>query len=195
MSAHEQSNSMRRRLLLAPVGIGIATVLQPLSAVAQSASNSKLRIGVIGVWAHWRHHRRPVGQGRPPGAVFVAPPGRAQGACRARLGPLAQRRPRRRRDQIRRRRSSSRCRTARCPQIGRDYGAALKGKIVLDASNAVPARDGDIAQEAERDGIGMTSQKYLPGTRLVRAFNTSAYSILRARSEPRPTRAGDPDRW
>src|SRR4030095_8348733 len=48
MPAREQNNSMRRRLLLAPVGIGIATVLQPLSAVAQSASNSKLRIGVIG---------------------------------------------------------------------------------------------------------------------------------------------------
>ena len=28
------------------------------------------------------------------------------------------------------------------PQIGRDYGAALKGKIVLDACNAVAARDG-----------------------------------------------------
>jgi 8-hydroxy-5-deazaflavin:NADPH oxidoreductase len=61
------------------------------------------------------------------------------------------------------------------PQIGRDYAAALKGKIVLDTCNAVPGRDGDIAQEVEQNGIGVTSQKYLPGTRLVRAFNTMSY--------------------
>ncbi|HJW51713.1 MAG TPA: NAD(P)-binding domain-containing protein, partial [Burkholderiaceae bacterium] len=77
---------------------------------------------------------------------------------------------------------------AALPEIGRDYGAALKGKIVLDANNAVQSRDGDIAQEAERDGVGMTSQKYLPGARLVRAFNTLGYSIFAKeanRPEPR----------
>jgi hypothetical protein len=58
------------------------------------------------------------------------------------------------------------------PQIGRDYTGALKDKIVLDAGNAVAARDGAIADEVERDGVGVTSQKYLPGTRLVRSFNT-----------------------
>ena len=58
------------------------------------------------------------------------------------------------------------------PQIGRDYGKSLAGKIVLDADNAVASRDGAIADEVERDGIGVTSQKYLPGARLVRAFNT-----------------------
>ncbi len=61
------------------------------------------------------------------------------------------------------------------PQIGQTYGATLKGKIMLDACNAVAARDGAIADEVERDGIGVTSQKYLPGTRLVRAFNTMSY--------------------
>ena len=64
------------------------------------------------------------------------------------------------------------------PQIGQTYGAALKGKIMLDACNAVAARDGAIADEVERDGIGVTSQKYLPGTRLVRAFNTMSYMIF-----------------
>jgi 8-hydroxy-5-deazaflavin:NADPH oxidoreductase len=65
------------------------------------------------------------------------------------------------------------------PQIGQDQGAALKGKIVLDACNAVPARDGDeICDEVEKYGIGVTSQKYLPGTRLVRAFNTLNYKIF-----------------
>jgi 8-hydroxy-5-deazaflavin:NADPH oxidoreductase len=64
------------------------------------------------------------------------------------------------------------------PQIGRDYGAALKGKIVLDACNATQARDGEITDEVVHDGIGVTSQKYLPGTRLVRAFNSFSYTVF-----------------
>ncbi len=71
------------------------------------------------------------------------------------------------------------------PQIGRDYGAALKDKIVLDACNAVSTRDGAVAEEVERDGVGVTSQKYLPGTRLVRSFNTLSYMIF-AREANRP---------
>jgi predicted dinucleotide-binding enzyme len=64
------------------------------------------------------------------------------------------------------------------PQIGKDYGKALAGKVVLDATNAMAKRDGALAEEVERDGIGVTSQKYLPGTRLVRAFNSLNYKIL-----------------
>jgi len=74
------------------------------------------------------------------------------------------------------------------PAIGREYGAALKGKIVLDAGNAVSARDGPIADDADRDGIGLTTQKYLPGARIVRAFNTIGYTILQAeagRADPK----------
>jgi predicted dinucleotide-binding enzyme len=71
------------------------------------------------------------------------------------------------------------------PQIGQDYANAIKGKVVLDACNAVPARDGAIANEVERDGIGITSAKYLPGARLVRAFNTLSYAIF-AREANRP---------
>jgi len=71
------------------------------------------------------------------------------------------------------------------PNIGLGYAKPLAGKIVLDANNAVPSRDGPIAEEVEHNGIGITSQKYLPGTRLVRAFNTLAYSIL-AREANRP---------
>ena len=64
------------------------------------------------------------------------------------------------------------------PQIGRDHAAALKGKNVLDTCNASAARDGAVADEVEANGIGVTSQKYLPGTRLVRAFNTMSYKIF-----------------
>ena len=64
------------------------------------------------------------------------------------------------------------------PQIGRDYATQLKGKIVLDTCNAVSARDGAVADEEEANGIGLISQKYLPGARLVRAFNTMSYKIF-----------------
>lgn len=84
------------------------------------------------------------------------------------------------------------------PQIGKDYAGALKGKIVLDATNAVASRDGTIAEEAERNGTGLTSQKYLPDTRLVRAFNTMPYMIFAREANRTPPRlaipiAGDDD--
>lgn len=63
------------------------------------------------------------------------------------------------------------------PQLGRDL-SGLAGKVVLDAGNATQARDGDLAGEAQRDGIGVTSARYLPGARIVRAFNTLGSSIL-----------------
>ena len=61
------------------------------------------------------------------------------------------------------------------PQIGREHAAGLSGKIVIDACNPIAARDGEIAQEAMANGIGPTSLKYLPGARLVRAFNPVGY--------------------
>ena len=78
---------------------------------------------------------------------------------------------------------------AALPQIGQDYGAAMKGKIMLDACNAIAPRDGaTIAEEVEHEGVGVVSQKYLPAARLVRAFNTLNYKIFAAeanRPDPR----------
>jgi predicted dinucleotide-binding enzyme len=85
------------------------------------------------------------------------------------------------------------------PQIGRDYATQLKGKIVLDTCNAVVGRDGAIAEEVEANGVGITSQKYLPGTRLVRAFNTMSYKIFASeanRPDPKlavPIAGDDPE--
>jgi 8-hydroxy-5-deazaflavin:NADPH oxidoreductase len=64
------------------------------------------------------------------------------------------------------------------PQIGKVYAQELAGKIVLDAGNAVPSRDGGISKEAGELGIGLTSAKYLPKARIVRAFNTLSYLVL-----------------
>ncbi|MGC2216203.1 MAG: NAD(P)-binding domain-containing protein [Pseudolabrys sp.] len=70
-------------------------------------------------------------------------------------------------------------------QIGKDYSAAMKGKVMLDACNAVSSRDGAVADEVERNGIGVTTQKYFPGVRIVRAFNTMSYMVF-AREANRP---------
>lgn len=72
------------------------------------------------------------------------------------------------------------------PEVGKENAAGLKGKVVLDACNAVAGRDGqELADEVERDSIGVVSQKYLPGTKVVRAFNTMGYGIF-AKEAHRP---------
>jgi predicted dinucleotide-binding enzyme len=65
------------------------------------------------------------------------------------------------------------------PQIGKDYGSLLSGKILLDAGNATVRRDGeDITNEAKEEGIGVITAKYLPGARVVRAFNSMGYKFF-----------------
>ena len=76
---------------------------------------------------------------------------------------------------------------AALPGIGRELGPARGGKVVLDACNAVPARDGDIAATAKEKGIGLLSAELLPGARVVRAFNTMGYRVFQAQAH----RAGD----
>lgn len=68
---------------------------------------------------------------------------------------------------------------AALPQVGRDLGDALKGKIVLDACNPIPARDGNMAIEAKVKGTGIASPQFLPGARLVRAFNCVGYVSMK----------------
>jgi 8-hydroxy-5-deazaflavin:NADPH oxidoreductase len=85
------------------------------------------------------------------------------------------------------------------PQVGRDLGDSFRGKIVLDTCNPVPARDGDMAIEAKAKGTGIASAEFLPGARLVRAFNSVGYSYLQnaeKRSGERiaiPLAGDDPD--
>jgi hypothetical protein len=78
------------------------------------------------------------------------------------------------------------------PQIGKDYAREFTGKIVIDAGNAVPSRDGEIAKETRENGIGITSAKYLAGARIVRAFNTLNYRRLASISNRPEGRIGIP---
>ncbi|MEO6184779.1 MAG: NADPH-dependent F420 reductase [Steroidobacteraceae bacterium] len=69
------------------------------------------------------------------------------------------------------------------PELGRTLGSALKGKVVIDASNPFPARDGAIADEAREKGAGIVSARLLPGARVVRAFNAVAAARMGAMHE------------
>ena len=73
------------------------------------------------------------------------------------------------------------------PQLGKDLAADIKGKVVLDTSNPVQARDGDMAVDAKAKGTGVASPELLPGTRLVRAFNSVGANFLKTET----ARAGD----
>ena len=57
------------------------------------------------------------------------------------------------------------------PQLAKDYAKEFAGKIVLDAGNAVLARDGEIGKDAREKGVALTSARLLAGARIVRAFN------------------------
>ncbi len=71
------------------------------------------------------------------------------------------------------------------PQLGRDLKAELAGKIVLDTGNPYPERDGEMAVAARRQGTGVASAQFLPGVRLVRAFNAINSGDLRSEAHRR----------
>ena len=183
MFEHVTVDRGRRALLSAAGGLLLETVL--LATTASGQAGPKMKIGVIGagriggtIGGLWTKAGHPV--------LFSSRHPEELQDLVTRLGPLAQ---------------AGTVDQAigfgdvvfiavpygALPQIGKDYGKALAGKIVLDAGNAVANRDGGIADEVERDGVGNTSQKYLPGARLVRAFNTLAFMIFqREANRPSP---------
>jgi predicted dinucleotide-binding enzyme len=71
------------------------------------------------------------------------------------------------------------------PELGKSLGDSLEGKIVLDACNPFPQRDGEIATRARERGAGLMSAELLPGARIVRAFNAiGAARMGSAHEEP-----------
>jgi len=64
---------------------------------------------------------------------------------------------------------------AATPQVGRDYGPLMQGKIVIDCGNPYVQRDGEMAAIALEKGTGVASAEFLPGVKLVRAFNAVSW--------------------
>jgi predicted dinucleotide-binding enzyme len=78
------------------------------------------------------------------------------------------------------------------PQVGKDNAAQLKGKIVLDTCNPYVGRDGEMAKDALERGTGAVDPAYLPGTRLVRAFNQVSAAALASEAHRSGEKIGVP---
>ena len=78
------------------------------------------------------------------------------------------------------------------PQVGRDLASELKGKVVLETGNPYPDRDGDMAMPARNKGTGVASAEFLPGVRLVRAFNSLPSYELKSEAHRKGEKAGVP---
>ena len=81
---------------------------------------------------------------------------------------------------------------AALPSLGRELADAIKGKVVLDACNPIPARDGDMAVAARAKGTGVASPELLPGARIVRAFNCVSYAMMKSEAHRAGEKLGIP---
>ncbi|MGD0433500.1 MAG: NAD(P)-binding domain-containing protein [Acetobacteraceae bacterium] len=77
--------------------------------------------------------------------------------------------------------------------IGQEFGKQLAEKpLVLDASNPIVARDGDIATWAREKGAGLATLELIPGVHLVRAFNAVGYMKVREDASDTSKKIGMP---
>jgi predicted dinucleotide-binding enzyme len=160
---------LRRRDVLKAAGAAVALSALPLAGRAAAAGAAKLKIGMIGsgnvgsalgrVWADAGHE-----------VMFSSRHLDSDKALAASIGP------------------NTRAGTPReaaefgdvvvfavpygaLPELGRTLADAIKGKVVIDACNPFPHRDGEVAERAREKGAGLFSAELLPGARIVRAFN------------------------
>ncbi|HEY8539848.1 MAG TPA: NAD(P)-binding domain-containing protein [Steroidobacteraceae bacterium] len=77
------------------------------------------------------------------------------------------------------------------PELGKSLAKHLEGKVVIDACNPYPNRDGEIANWAREKGAGLASAELLPGARIVRAFNAVGAARMRVVHED-PGKIGMP---
>jgi predicted dinucleotide-binding enzyme len=65
------------------------------------------------------------------------------------------------------------------PDLAKDHGKALAAKpLLIDVSNPVANRDGDIGAVAREQGAGLYLMSLMPGARIVRAFNAMNFAKL-----------------
>ena len=69
---------------------------------------------------------------------------------------------------------------AAMPDLAKTLAPLVQGKLVLDAGNIIPGRDGALAQAIKDAGKGSGSwtQSLLPGARVVKSFNTVHFRNL-----------------
>lgn len=83
---------------------------------------------------------------------------------------------------------------AAMPGLAKTLASALAGKLVLDAGNIIPGRDGQLAAtiKASGKGSGTHTQSLLPGARVVKAFNTVHFRNLASEAHREGPRIGVP---
>lgn len=184
---HQWHDSSRRRLLQAAAAIAGFAIASGSSGGAQE---KPLRIGIIGTGRiggalarHWTRagHEVLISSRNPDGlrplAKELGPRARAgTPAEAAAFGEVV----------------LASIPYAAMPQVGRDNAAALKGKVVLDTSNPVESRDGPMALEAQKKGAGIATAEFVPGARIVRAFNCIPAASLASQANRMPERIAIP---
>ena len=67
------------------------------------------------------------------------------------------------------------------PQVAEDIASSVQGKVVVDAANPYPERDGVIVDAVAKfgHGAGSYTASLLPGANVVKAFNTIYWVDLR----------------
>src|SRR5262249_52608473 len=182
MTNHRVENGRRKFLLTVAGGIaGLAAGSLPARVLAQPAGGPPLSISTIGAGR----------MGGALGAVFVKAGHRVMFSSRhpdklkgrvEELGPLA--------------RVGTVAEAVEfgdvvmvvvpytaMEQIGKDYGSALAKKVlVIDVSNPIARRDGAeiVKWVDDQGGAGLATAKFLPGARIVRAFNAIGSAKLSA---------------
>lgn len=77
------------------------------------------------------------------------------------------------------------------PELVASLGRTLEGKVVINASNPFPQRDGEIAVRALKTGVGVFDAQLLRGAFVVRAFNAVPAAVM-ASAHAAPGQIGMP---
>ena len=80
------------------------------------------------------------------------------------------------------------------PSLAPALAPLVSGKVVLNSANPYPGRDGEFARAAiaAGEGAGVPVARLLPGTRLVRAFNSVYFKTLQTEAHRSGDRVGIP---
>ncbi len=78
------------------------------------------------------------------------------------------------------------------PDIARQYGQALRGKVIFEPTNPNASRDGAVATAALAKGIGNAIVEWLPGVHIVRGFNTFSHTAMGKEANRPGEKAGVP---
>lgn len=77
------------------------------------------------------------------------------------------------------------------PELVKSLGNSLNGKVVINASNPFPQRDGEIARRALEKGVGDFDSELLRGAFVMRAFNAVPAAVM-ASAHEEPGKIGMP---